>query len=90
MGEQGPGGEGGAAPRAARDQGRTAITRLAEYGSRERQVLDQLLDDQFVGHVALVRADGYPVILPTVWDAWSANLANAGTLDWIVRPKELG
>ena len=21
---------------------------------------------------------------------WSANLANAGTLDWIVRPKELG
>ena len=22
--------------------------------------------------------------------AWSANLANAGTLDWIVRPKELG
>jgi uncharacterized protein len=64
-GEQRPGGEGGAAPRAARDQGRTAITRLAEYGSRERQVLDQLLDDQFVGHVALVRADGYPVVLPT-------------------------
>src|SRR5207253_5311758 len=39
MGEQRPGGEGGIASRAARDRGRTAITRLAEYGSRERQVL---------------------------------------------------
>jgi uncharacterized protein len=65
MGEQRPDADGGAAPRAAGDRGRTAITRLAEYGSGERQVLDRLLDDQFVGHVALVRPDGYPVILPT-------------------------
>jgi nitroimidazol reductase NimA-like FMN-containing flavoprotein (pyridoxamine 5'-phosphate oxidase superfamily) len=60
-----PDGEDGAASVTARDRDRTAITRLAELGSRERRVLDQLLDEQFVGHVALVRPDGHPVILPT-------------------------
>ena len=48
-----------------RDHGRTAITRLPEYASADRDALDQLLDEQIVGHVGLVRPDGYPVVLPS-------------------------
>jgi nitroimidazol reductase NimA-like FMN-containing flavoprotein (pyridoxamine 5'-phosphate oxidase superfamily) len=44
---------------------RTRITRLAQYASSERAALDRLLDEVFVGHVALARPDGFPVILPT-------------------------
>jgi uncharacterized protein len=47
------------------DRGRTAISRLPEYGSADRKALDRLLDEQIVGHVGLVRPDGYPVVLPT-------------------------
>jgi uncharacterized protein len=50
---------------APRDRGRTAITRLPEYASADRAALDRLLDEQLVGHVGLVRPDGYPVVLPT-------------------------
>ncbi len=48
-----------------RDRGRTALTRLPEYAVADRAALDRLLDEQFVGHVGLVRPDGYPVVLPT-------------------------
>ena len=48
-----------------RDRGRTAITRLPEYASADREALNRLLDEQIVGHVGLVRPDGYPVVLPT-------------------------
>src|SRR5215470_17267079 len=44
---------------------RTRLTRLPEYGSDDRAALDRLLDEQIVGHVGVVRPDGYPVILPT-------------------------
>lgn len=44
---------------------RTRLTRLAEYGSDDREALNRLLDEQIIGHVGLVRPDGYPVILPT-------------------------
>jgi nitroimidazol reductase NimA-like FMN-containing flavoprotein (pyridoxamine 5'-phosphate oxidase superfamily) len=47
------------------DPGRTRLTRLPEYGSDDRGALDRLLDEQVVGHVAVVRPDGYPVIVPT-------------------------
>lgn len=47
------------------DRGRTGLTRLPEYAVADRARLDQLLDEQIVGHVGLVRADGYPVVLPT-------------------------
>lgn len=47
------------------DRGRTAITRLPEYASADREALDRLLDEQIMGHVGLVRPDGYPVVLPT-------------------------
>lgn len=43
---------------------RTALTRLPEYGSDDRETLDRLLDEQAIGHVAVVRPDGFPVILP--------------------------
>jgi uncharacterized protein len=45
--------------------GRTRLTRLPEYGSDDRLTLDQLLDEQVVGHVGVVRPDGYPVVVPT-------------------------
>jgi hypothetical protein len=44
---------------------RTRITRLPEYGSDDREALDRLLDEQVIGHVGLVRDDGFPVIVPT-------------------------
>lgn len=47
------------------DRGRTTLTRLPELASDDRGVLNRLLDDQLVGHVGLVRPDGFPVILPT-------------------------
>jgi nitroimidazol reductase NimA-like FMN-containing flavoprotein (pyridoxamine 5'-phosphate oxidase superfamily) len=47
------------------DRGRTGLTRVPEYAVADRAQLDQLLDDQIVGQVGLVRADGYPVVLPT-------------------------
>jgi nitroimidazol reductase NimA-like FMN-containing flavoprotein (pyridoxamine 5'-phosphate oxidase superfamily) len=43
---------------------RTAITRLPELGSTDRNELDRLLDDARVGHFALVY-DGQPVVVPT-------------------------
>jgi nitroimidazol reductase NimA-like FMN-containing flavoprotein (pyridoxamine 5'-phosphate oxidase superfamily) len=45
--------------------GRTRLTRLPEYGSNDREALDQLLDEQVIGHVGVVRPDGYPVMVPT-------------------------
>jgi nitroimidazol reductase NimA-like FMN-containing flavoprotein (pyridoxamine 5'-phosphate oxidase superfamily) len=45
--------------------GRTRLTRLPEYASDDREALDRLLDEQVVGHVGVVRADGFPVIVPT-------------------------
>lgn len=44
---------------------RTRLTRLPKYASSDREALDRLLDEQVVGHVAMVRPDGHPVILPT-------------------------
>ena len=44
---------------------RTRLTRLPEYGSDGREELDLLLDEQAVGHVGVVRPDGFPVIVPT-------------------------
>src|ERR1700735_824419 len=44
---------------------RTRLTRLAEYGRGDRDAHNRLLDEQIIGHVGLVRPDGYPVILPT-------------------------
>ena len=48
-----------------REFARTALTRLPEFAIDDRAALDRLLDGQVVGHVGLVRPDGYPVILPT-------------------------
>jgi hypothetical protein len=45
--------------------GRTRLTRLPEYGSSDREALGRLLDEQIVGHVGVVRPDGYPVMIPT-------------------------
>ncbi len=42
----------------------TRITRLPEKGVTDRQALDALLDEEYVGHVGLVR-DGQPVVVPT-------------------------
>jgi nitroimidazol reductase NimA-like FMN-containing flavoprotein (pyridoxamine 5'-phosphate oxidase superfamily) len=43
---------------------RTSITRLAEKASVDRGLLDALLDESRIAHVALV-ADGAPVVIPT-------------------------
>jgi nitroimidazol reductase NimA-like FMN-containing flavoprotein (pyridoxamine 5'-phosphate oxidase superfamily) len=42
----------------------TRITRLPEKGVTDRAQLDALLDEEYVGHVGLVR-DGHPVVVPT-------------------------
>jgi nitroimidazol reductase NimA-like FMN-containing flavoprotein (pyridoxamine 5'-phosphate oxidase superfamily) len=42
----------------------TRITRLPEKGVTDREQLDALLDQEYVGHVGLVR-DGHPVVVPT-------------------------
>lgn len=42
----------------------TRITRLPEKGVTDRAQLDALLDQEYVGHVGLVR-DGHPVVVPT-------------------------
>lgn len=42
----------------------THITRLPEKGVTDREQLDALLDEEYVGHVGLVR-DGRPVVVPT-------------------------
>lgn len=44
---------------------RTAITRLREKGSSDRDALDRLLDSCVVGHFGLVDAEGRPVVIPT-------------------------
>jgi hypothetical protein len=44
---------------------RTDITRLREKSRDDRTALDALLDSAHVGHFALVRADGHPVVIPT-------------------------
>lgn len=44
---------------------RTTVTRLREKASTDRATLDALLDEAVVGHLALVRDDGVPVVLPT-------------------------
>lgn len=43
---------------------KTALTRLPELGSEDREQLNALLDTSKVGHVALVR-QGRPVVIPT-------------------------
>lgn len=43
---------------------RTEITRIPEKASRDRSVLDRLLDESRIAHVGLV-ADGHPVVIPT-------------------------
>lgn len=42
----------------------TRITRLPAKGVTDRRALDALLDEEYVGHVGLVR-DGHPVVVPT-------------------------
>jgi uncharacterized protein len=42
----------------------TRITRLAERQRFDRAALDDVLDSALVAHVALVRPDGTPVVLP--------------------------
>jgi len=44
---------------------RTSATRLAHKMSTDRALLDQLLRDTVVGHVALTDPDGHPVVFPT-------------------------
>lgn len=44
---------------------RTDLTRLSEKARHDRTQLDALLDASLVGHLALVRPDGSPVVLPT-------------------------
>jgi nitroimidazol reductase NimA-like FMN-containing flavoprotein (pyridoxamine 5'-phosphate oxidase superfamily) len=44
---------------------RTRLTRLPEYGRDDREALDELLDEQLIGHVGVARPDGHPVIVPT-------------------------
>jgi len=51
----------------ASERTRTTITRLAEYAVDDRARLDQLLDEQLIAHVGVVRADGYPMVLPTAF-----------------------
>jgi nitroimidazol reductase NimA-like FMN-containing flavoprotein (pyridoxamine 5'-phosphate oxidase superfamily) len=43
---------------------RTCVTRLAERQRFDRGALHDVLDTALVAHVALVRADGTPVVLP--------------------------
>ncbi len=43
---------------------RTQITRLDEYASHDRAVLDRLLDTVRVAHVGLID-EGWPVVIPT-------------------------
>ncbi len=42
----------------------TSLTRLAEYASTDRAVLEKLIDDVRIGHVGFV-VDGQPVVIPT-------------------------
>ena len=42
----------------------TQITRLPDKGVSDRSRLDALLDEEYVGHVGVVR-DGHPVVVPT-------------------------
>jgi len=42
----------------------TQITRLPEKAVTDREQLDALLDEEYVGHVGVVR-DGHPVVVPT-------------------------
>lgn len=44
---------------------RTRVTRAREKVSTDRAALNELLDSVAVGHFALVRPDGHPVVLPT-------------------------
>ena len=44
---------------------RTRLTRARAKGSTDRAALDALLDSSRVGHFALTRADGHPVVLPS-------------------------
>ena len=44
---------------------KTDVTRIAEKQVRDRTVLDALLDEVHVAHVAVVRADGSPFVVPT-------------------------
>lgn len=59
--------ENGASPaaRSPAAAARTEITRLREKASTDRAALDALLDTTRVGHFALVREDGHPVVVPT-------------------------
>lgn len=43
----------------------TEVTRLREKQRTDRAALDALLDDAHVAHVAVVRADGRPLVVPT-------------------------
>ncbi len=43
---------------------RTTLTRLPAMASSDRTLLDALLDESRIGHIALV-ADGHPVVIPT-------------------------
>jgi nitroimidazol reductase NimA-like FMN-containing flavoprotein (pyridoxamine 5'-phosphate oxidase superfamily) len=45
---------------------RTAITRLADRASTDRTQLDSLLDEVWIGHLALVAPAGHPVVLPVL------------------------
>jgi len=42
----------------------TTMTRLPEKAVTDRRELDALLDEEYVGHVGLVR-DGHPLVVPT-------------------------
>jgi nitroimidazol reductase NimA-like FMN-containing flavoprotein (pyridoxamine 5'-phosphate oxidase superfamily) len=42
----------------------TQLTRHPERGSTDRAELDALLDESLVGHLAVVRSDGSPLVLP--------------------------
>jgi nitroimidazol reductase NimA-like FMN-containing flavoprotein (pyridoxamine 5'-phosphate oxidase superfamily) len=54
-----------AAPETTGAKPRTAITRIPEKGSTDRDALNRLLDTVHIGHFALVAPGGYPVVLPT-------------------------
>ena len=58
----------------------TRITRLPEKGVSDRAALVALLDEEFVGHVGVVR-DGHTVVIPTAID-WNVPFAGSDESSW--------
>ncbi|HET9649600.1 MAG TPA: pyridoxamine 5'-phosphate oxidase family protein [Microlunatus sp.] len=57
---------------------RTSLTRLAGKESTDRAALDRLLDEVWLGHVAIVR-DGAPLVVPTAVARWNDRVLFHGS-----------